>query len=309
MLLAAAVALLLAVAVLAGGAHLASDADAQRAVDPPLRVSMFGDSVLLGARDALLAQFSGQPVTVDAMEDRSLLGAISLFQSAGPALGDVVVLDLGYNDASDPTVFLGRIDDAMHALAAVRRVFWLNQHDWGPGRAGMNAELVAATARYPNLEVIDWNAEVSAHPDEVYADSIHLTPAGQTAMANLVRLHYDQWIESLTPTTTSTTKAVPTSTTGATPTRSGRTAAAKSSDGDVGVGLDRRSFLIGAVVVVLLLAAGAALSLGRRARRRAARRSRRGRRRGRSRAGGTRSAGTRTPSPDRRPGDDRPRAD
>ena len=51
---------------------------------PALRVSVYGDSVLLGAKEELLAQFAGQPVTVDAVEDRSLLGAITLFQNAGP---------------------------------------------------------------------------------------------------------------------------------------------------------------------------------------------------------------------------------
>jgi hypothetical protein len=170
-----------------------------------LRVSMFGDSVLLGARDQLLARFPGQPVTVDAVEDRSLLGAIGIFRSAGPALGDVVVLDLGYNDSPDPAVFRGRIDDAMAALSGVDRVIWLNQHDWGPGRSGMNAELAAAASRYPNLDVVDWNAEVGAHPEYVYADSIHLTPVGGPALAAVVRDHYDQYVRSLTPTTTRAT--------------------------------------------------------------------------------------------------------
>jgi hypothetical protein len=241
----------------------------------PLRVSMFGDSVMLGAREELLAQFAGQPVTVDAVEDRSLLGAISLFQAAGPSLGDVVVLDLGYNDASDPAVFRGRIDDAMAALGGVRRVLWLNQHDWGPGRAGMNAELAAAATRYPNLTVIDWNAEVSAHPDEVYADAIHLTPSGQTAMAALVRQHYDEWVTSLTPTTTTST----TTTTTATTTRPEATpqAAAPRAVGDDESGLDRSALLIGAGVVVVLLVLGTVLSVGRRGSRRARRGGRRGR--------------------------------
>jgi hypothetical protein len=240
----------------------------------PLRVSMYGDSVMLGAKDELLAQFAGQPVTVDAVEDRSLLGAVGLFQSAGPALGDVVVLDLGYNDASDPTVFRGRIDDAMAALAGVRHVFWLNQHDWGPGRAGMNAELVAAQSRYPNLQVIDWNAEVTAHPDEVYADSIHLTPSGQTAMATLVRQAYDGWVASLTPTTTTT---APPSTTANTPhpTAAPRASAASTDDGDPGGGRHRLLLAVG--VVVLLLVLGTVLSVGRRSARRAGRGERRGR--------------------------------
>src|SRR5690349_24107537 len=105
-----------------------------QAPSPPLRVSMYGDSVLLGAKPALLAQFADQQATVDAEEDRSLLGATSILQSAGPALGDVVVLDFGYNDSSDPTVFHGRIDAAMAALAGVSHVIWLNQHEWAPGR-------------------------------------------------------------------------------------------------------------------------------------------------------------------------------
>jgi hypothetical protein len=246
---------------------------AARAQTPPFRVSMFGDSVMLGAKEELLAQFAGQPVSVDAVEDRSLLGAIGLFRAAGPALGDVVVLDLGYNDSSDPAVFRGRIDDAMAALGSVRRVFWLNQHDWGPGRAGMNAELAAAASRYPNLAVIDWNAEVTAHPDDVYGDSIHLTPSGQTAMATLVRQHYDGWVESLTPTTTSSTTTTTTTTT--------RPAAARDAAAPAAVddesGLDRRTILIGAGIVVLLLAVGTALSVGRRTSRRAGPGGRRGR--------------------------------
>jgi hypothetical protein len=177
-----------------------------------MRVSIYGDSVLLGAREQLLAKFGDQQASVDAMEDRSLLGALSILRAAGPTLGDVVVLDFGYNDSPDPAVFRGRIDDAMSALAGVKRVIWLNQHDWG-GRAGMNAELAAAATRYPNLEVVDWNAEVVAHPDYVYGDSIHLTPAGQAAMAAVVRDHFDRYVTSLTPTTTAapaTTAAPPT---------------------------------------------------------------------------------------------------
>jgi hypothetical protein len=242
---------------------------------PSLRVSMFGDSVLLGAKEELLAQFAGQQVTVDAVEDRSLLGAVALFQAAGPALGDVVVLDLGYNDASDPTEFRRRIDTAMGTLAGVREVIWLNQHDWGPGRAGMNAELVAAQSRYPNLSVVDWNAEVTAHPDYVYADAIHLTPAGQNAMATVVRQHFDQWVDSLTPTTTSSTTST-TTTTRASRSSATRDAAAPLAADDES-GPDRSTILIAAGVVVVLLVLGTVFSVGRRASRRARRGAHRGR--------------------------------
>jgi len=234
---------------------------------PPLRVTMFGDSVMLGARDQLLAQFAGMPVTVDAMEDRSLLGAISMFQAAGPALGDVVVLDLGYNDIDDPTVFRERIDGAMAALASVKRVIWLNQHEYQPGRAAMNAELAAAMSRYPNLDVADWNAEVAAHPDSVYGDAIHLTPPGQVAMASLVRQHFDQYVTSLTPTTTAPTTTAATTTTGAGE-RSASQQAAAGADDD---GVDRGTVVAigaGAVVLVGALAMGSFVARRRRSVRR-----------------------------------------
>jgi lysophospholipase L1-like esterase len=167
-------------------------------------MSMFGDSVMLGARDQLLGRFPDASVTVDAVENRSLLGAVSVLQAAQP-LGDVVVLDLGYNDADDPAGFRQRIDNAMAVLSAVPKVIWLNQREFKAGRAGMNAELVAATARYGNLDVVDWNAEVTAHPEDVYGDGIHLTPAGQNAMAGLVRQRFDAYTAARTPTTTTTT--------------------------------------------------------------------------------------------------------
>jgi hypothetical protein len=225
----------------------------------PLRIAMYGDSVMLGARAQLLAQFAGMPVTVDAQEDRSLLGAIDTFRRAPDALGDVVVLDLGYNDSEDPAVFRGRIDAAMTALAAVDRVIWLNQHEFRPGRAGMNQELAAAAGRYPNLDVVDWNAEVGAHPEDLYADSIHLTPAGQVAMAALVRQHYDRYVDSLRPTTTTTTSTTTTTTT-APPARPHAARPAAGSDDTT-----RRVVVVGATALaVVVLGVGTAIVLARR---------------------------------------------
>ena len=206
-------------------------------------------------------EFGPAQATVDAVEDRSLLGAIGLFQNAGPALGDVVVLDLGYNDASDPAVFRERIDGAMSALAGAKHVIWLNQHDWGPGRAGMNAELAAAATRYPTLEVVDWNAEVIAHPDDVYADAIHLTPAGQTAMATLVRQHYDRYVASLTPPTTtrptpSTTGATVTTTVGSADQAAPAAGSGDGSDDGSDGGIDPATVAVVAAIALVVVVVG-----------------------------------------------------
>jgi hypothetical protein len=234
-------------------------ASSTSAQTPSLRVSMYGDSVLLGAHDQLLARFGDQQASVDAVEDRSLLGAVGIFRAAGPALGDVVVLDLGYNDSPDPAVFRSRIDDAMSALAGVKHVIWLNQHDWG-GRADMNAELGAAASRYSNLEVVDWNSEVNAHPEYVYGDSIHLTPAGQTAMATLVRDRFDRYVSSLTPASTAApaTTATPATTAVVARPHAARHAASATSDSSGNprrvaevLGLAALVIALGAVAIVL----------------------------------------------------------
>lgn len=173
----------------AGAAGDATTTTAPTATTRPtaLHVSMVGDSVMLGARDDLLASLPGDQVTVDAVENRSLLGAVSLVAPEASAMGDVVVLDLGYNDASDPAVFRSRIDSMMGALAPVPAVVWFTQRVFRPDRAPMNQELAAAQQRYPNLRVVDWDAAVAAHPDYVYGDGIHLTTSGRAEFAALAR--------------------------------------------------------------------------------------------------------------------------
>jgi len=173
-------------------------ATAAAASDAPLRIRMFGDSVMLGARDDLLAAFPGTDINVDAIESRSLLGTTPVLAAHPDLLGDVVVLDLGSNDMPDGAVFRERIDAMMQALANVPRVVWLTQAVFQPARAAMNDELRAAADRYPNLDVVGWDAQVAAHPEYVYADGLHLTPPGRVAFAAAVRERVDAYRESLT---------------------------------------------------------------------------------------------------------------
>jgi hypothetical protein len=166
--------------------------------DAPLRIRMFGDSVMLGAHDDLLAAFPGTDTNVDAIESRSLLGTTPVLVAHPDLLGDVVVLDLGYNDMPDGAVFRERVDAMMQALANVPRVVWLTQSVFQPTRVAMNDELRAAADRYPNLDVVDWDAQVAAHPEYVYADGIHLTPPGRAAFAAGVQQRIDAYRMSRT---------------------------------------------------------------------------------------------------------------
>jgi hypothetical protein len=181
--------------------------------------------VLLGAAGAIQSALAGHDVSVDAHENLSLLGALSTLQAARPDIGDVVVLDLGYNDGPDPGVWRGRVDEAMTILTGVPKVIWLGQSNFRSGRAEMNAQLAAAAQQYPNLEFVDWSAIVAEHPDAVYGDGVHLTPVGQAAMADAVRQRVDAFVvariaatsTTVPPTTVPPTTVAPSTATAADP--------------------------------------------------------------------------------------------
>jgi hypothetical protein len=171
-------------------------------------VYVIGDSVMLGAQAAVVAALAPLPATVDAQESRSLLGAVSLLQEHRAEMGDVVVVALGTNDGTDPGEFAHRIDLAMGALQGVAHVLWVNQRQFAPGRAEMNSVLASATARYPNLTVLDWNAAVDANPAAVGPDGIHLTDVGRALMAGLVANAVHTALTPPTTTTTTTTSTM-----------------------------------------------------------------------------------------------------
>jgi hypothetical protein len=199
------------VGVVVAVAALWTVSSARPASADALRVSVYGDSVLLGASEEITAALPGDDVFVNAHENVSLLGTLPTLEADRPGMGDVVVLDLGYNDASELTAWRDRLDRAAAILDGVPKVIWLDQRDFADGRAQMNDELRAVAQLHPNIEVVDWNAVVGAHPDYVYGDGIHLTPAGQTGMADVVRSRIDAFVAAriaatsttLAPTTTS----------------------------------------------------------------------------------------------------------
>jgi len=222
------------------------------AADLPIRIRMFGDSVMLGARGDLLVAFPGTDTAVDAFENRSLLGTTPVLVAHPDLLGDVVVLDLGYNDMPDGAVFRERIDSMMQALSDVPRVVWLTQSVFQPARAAMNDELRAAADRYPNLDVVDWDAQVAAHPEFVYADGLHLTPPGRAAFAAAVQQRVAAFRESLTAARAPATTTPPLEVAGVARVRA-EPAAASSTAGPVGpTGRTVAAVAIGGVALVVL---------------------------------------------------------
>lgn len=111
--------------------------------------------------------------------------ALDTIDRLGPALGDTVVLDVGYNDTPDS--FAAGIDPVMTALVAngVRHVIWVTLVEHRPDWAELNAELVAATGRWPELQLADWNAVALRH-DEWFLDEAHMNSYGAQALATFL---------------------------------------------------------------------------------------------------------------------------
>ncbi len=160
------------------------------------------DSVGLGAVEELA---TASPTRFEHLGYPGITAEVAVeFMNARTApLGDVAVVALGYNYPYwDPEGFdadIDRLVARMHDLGA-RKIVWVTlrradrsntpRHSWAQlTRVAwyfeqVNQHIEAAVDRHPSVSVADW-AAVSARPGLTY-DAIHLNPAGQALMTQLV---------------------------------------------------------------------------------------------------------------------------
>jgi lysophospholipase L1-like esterase len=172
---------------------------------PAGRVVVLGDSVTAGARadvDAALRPLL-PGLVVDAEPCRGLVHSCrTATQDVAPTsglevvaanadhLGPRLVVALGYNDAPAPAdldAFLAAV-----TAAGVGRVSWVELSTRRGGAGGtyarVDADLRAARARWPQLEVLAWDAASSGpDADAWFVDGVHLTAAGSAAYAAFLR--------------------------------------------------------------------------------------------------------------------------
>jgi hypothetical protein len=186
------------VALLVLACALAGVGSAQATVDPG--VLFVGDSVATGItwnNDAAEVVEQGLNVTWDVAVCRRVAGTSCTSDgvtpptlldvvSAMPSVPQTVVVELGYNDPEDE--FAGEIDQAMQALVAkgATHVFWLTLRAARDPYPALDTMLEQATARWPQLRLIDWNTYSRNEPQWFQNDGIHLIATGGLAMAHLV---------------------------------------------------------------------------------------------------------------------------
>lgn len=183
--------------VLVGARPAAADGD---------RVFVVTDSVVLGAVPAIRSAFAGWQVDVVGRQGLFANDAAELAWASRAAIGDEVVVAVGYNyPVWNPALFDAWIDQMLGRLTAAgaTSVHWVTLRSPVPGADGVvsvweqtgiyrhypeaNAQLRAATARWPQLSLADW-ATVGAGPGLTW-DGIHLKPAGAAKLAALL---YDE---------------------------------------------------------------------------------------------------------------------
>lgn len=171
-----------------------------------LRIQVIGDSLMVGAGGSTRGALEGagaESVSVDAEVGRAITGSgdgkhmspAEIRQTAEASGANVVVLELGSNHA-DYARFIPETMNELSKLQPPPTVVWVNTQTQRPAGAAydasyyaQNAEinrvLAEEAARRPNLIVADWS-QIAGGPGINAGDGLHLTAAGNDAMAKLI---------------------------------------------------------------------------------------------------------------------------
>lgn len=150
-------------------------------------VTAIGDSVMLGAVDALQQNIPNLGL-LDAQGSRQPLAAIDLLRQlrAADYLGDSVVIHIGNNGPFTAEQF----DEMMQVLAGADKVLIVNltvpPNVPDPIAVPNNAVLADGVQRHPNAVLVDWHAASANHPEFFGEDNIHLSLQGAQAYAGLI---------------------------------------------------------------------------------------------------------------------------
>jgi peptidoglycan/LPS O-acetylase OafA/YrhL len=145
-------------------------------------VSAIGDSVMLGAADALTEEIPD--VGIDAALSRQARAIIEVLTERLDAgeLGQKVVVHIGNNGNFSSKQF----DEVMTVLGSERRVVFVNAKVPREWEGTNNTTIAEGVERYANAVLADWHEASIDHPEYFWDDGIHLRPDGARAYALLI---------------------------------------------------------------------------------------------------------------------------
>lgn len=143
---------------------------------------VIGDSIAMGATDALRAALGPDTTTMRAAVGRQFAAAPPIVTDWAAQDGGPVVVELGSNGAVQP-----RDVDALVAAAGGRRLVLVGVAVPRRWRDHNNAVLRDAAARHtPSVVFVDWAALVSSHPGSIGPDRVHPTDPGRLLLSGAV---------------------------------------------------------------------------------------------------------------------------
>ena len=171
------------------------------ATKTPVRVTFVGDSVpasIMYSPRAKSILARGLATRLDLRVCRRLAtascsyqgsaptSALQSVQSLGRALGDVLIVDVGYNESASG--YREGIDRVMRAARAqgASGVVWVLLRETRDIYRQTNAVIRAAQKRWPQLLVADWNAYSRGKP-WFSSDGLHMGVTGADALAAFLR--------------------------------------------------------------------------------------------------------------------------
>lgn len=146
------------------------------------RTLVLGDSVILGARGALLRAFPGAYVDAEVGRQASQgLAALTLFFETHKA-PDFVVLHLGTNGY----IYERHLRQILEFLRNSTRVVVVNNYADRRWTAQNNALIQKVLADFDNVRLVDWSVIGSENPDYFVADGVHLSGIGMRRFVNAI---------------------------------------------------------------------------------------------------------------------------
>jgi hypothetical protein len=146
-------------------------------------VSVLGDSVVLGARDAITEAMPGAGVDAEVSRMPGAFTGRVKKLNRRDKLANTVVIHPASNGVINEEI-LRKILDPLQDYEKVVIVNASVPRSWEKPN---NRLINKITKDYPNVVVADWNAEADGKSEYFVSDGVHLTKQGAAAFAELIR--------------------------------------------------------------------------------------------------------------------------
>jgi len=179
-----------------------SDGTTQRWLALPIRsklsspptVQMIGDSILDGGQTEVVAGLPDWTVSIDALIGRGSDGAAGVAESLPSPAADVVLIEIGVNDA-DASYTAANAQRIIAAQGDARLLVWLTAHGPEPQVPAVNQAIVDAMGPLSNGAVLDWNNLVPL--DALSSDGIHPDSGQQGTLASIIDPYLQGWLDAV----------------------------------------------------------------------------------------------------------------